>query len=506
MKHLSTLILFLGLASALMAQLPNGATAPNFKGKDLTGRTWELYDILESGRPVVMDVSATWCGPCWNYHNSNALKTLYQTQGPAGTGQVMVFFIEGDNATNTACLYGPTGCVGGTQGNWVANTPYPIIDDASISNAYDVGYFPTVYLICPDKKVKEVGQINAAALWSQAAPCVGNIPQHYATISDFQAGTVSTQLCGAQSGSPTIKLMNLGAVAITEAVVELKWNGTTVQTKSFSGNAQPFGLMDITFDPIVVNEVGTLSAEVVSVNNGNPNSQAATASVDFTTAPQKYSSDKVLIRVRTDANGKDIFWAAYDSQGNEIDRGGNEAVGPNGGGLYPNGSPTHPTAYGNNANIFDTITLPAGSGCFSLKVVDGVGNGLAFPGYIRLYDLATSQQFHATPATWNATTAASFAKLGSVGTKEVAGVSVTELFPNPTSNVLNVELTLASSVEVRPLITDAAGRIVYTETSANLPAGVQMMNIPVSALANGIYFLQLQTDRGTLTKRFVVAK
>jgi hypothetical protein len=72
--------------------------------------------------------------------------------------------------------------------------------------------------------------------------------------------------------------------------------------------------------------------------------------------------------------------------------------------------------------------------------------------------------------------------------------------------VLNVELTLASDVDVRPVITDAAGRIVYTETSANLPAGVQMMNIPVASLANGIYFLQLQTDRGTLTKRFVVAK
>ena len=65
---------------------------------------------------------------------------------------------------------------------------------------------------------------------------------------------------------------------------------------------------------------------------------------------------------------------------------------------------------------------------------------------------------------------------------------------------------MASAIEVRPVITDAAGRIVYTETSANLPAGVQMMNIPVTTLSNGIYFLQLQTDRGTLTKRFVVAK
>jgi hypothetical protein len=506
MKHVFTLAFFLGLTSALLAQLPNGATAPNFKGKDLNGRTWELYDILESGRPVVMDISATWCGPCWSYHNSNALKTLYNTQGPAGTGQVMVFFVEGDNATNTACLYGPTGCVGGTQGNWVANTPYPIIDDAAISNAYDVGYFPTVYLICPDKKVKEVGQINATALWNQAAPCVGNIPQHYATIADFQPGTVSTQLCGAQAGAPSVKLMNLGAVPITEAVVELKWKGATLQSKTFTGNTQPFGLMDVGFDPIVVNEIGTLSVEVVSVNGGNSNAQLATASIDFTAAPQKYSSDKILIRVRTDANGKDIFWAAYDNQGNEIDHGGNEAVGPNGGGLFPNGSPTHPTAYGNNVNVFDTITLPAGSTCFSLKVVDGAGNGLPLPGYVRLYDLTTSQQFHATPLSWNAYTAASFEKIGTVGTNEISGVSVSELFPNPTGDVLNVELTMASSIEIRPIITDAAGRIVYTETSVNLPAGVQMMNIPVTTLSNGIYFLQLQTERGMVTQRFVVAK
>ena len=66
MKRFLTLVVLVFSISALSAQLPNGATVPNFTAKDISGRVWDLYEILESGRPVVIDVSATWCGPCWS--------------------------------------------------------------------------------------------------------------------------------------------------------------------------------------------------------------------------------------------------------------------------------------------------------------------------------------------------------------------------------------------------------------------------------------------------------
>ncbi|MBK9193545.1 MAG: redoxin domain-containing protein [Flavobacteriales bacterium] len=80
-------------STAAMAQLPDGSICPDFTGTDLNGVTHNLYDYLDQGYTVVVDVSATWCGPCWNYHNTGALEDLYTTYGPGtAADKVMVLF------------------------------------------------------------------------------------------------------------------------------------------------------------------------------------------------------------------------------------------------------------------------------------------------------------------------------------------------------------------------------------------------------------------------------
>ena len=172
MKQILTIILITLLSfNNTQAQLPDGSVAPDFTFTDLDGVNHTLYNYLDDGYTVFVDFSAVWCGPCWGYHTSGALEDLYTHHGPLGapnvdpstTDDVMVIFVEGDGS-DLLCLQG-TGC--NTQGDWVTGTPYPImctgndlngnpINTTNPSNDYQIGFWPTVYRICPDRLTTEI--------------------------------------------------------------------------------------------------------------------------------------------------------------------------------------------------------------------------------------------------------------------------------------------------------------------------------------------------------------
>ena len=153
MQKVLAICLFFGAAFRLNAQLQEGSTAPDFTVQDINGNSYSLYAMMGANKAACLDFSATWCGPCWSFHQSGVLESVYNNL----SNETTVLFLESDWGTNTNCLYGPSGCVGGTQGNWVSGTPYPIADlslnnGPSVNNDYAISYYPTLYVISPDKR------------------------------------------------------------------------------------------------------------------------------------------------------------------------------------------------------------------------------------------------------------------------------------------------------------------------------------------------------------------
>lgn len=79
------------------------------------------------------------------------------------------------------------------------------------------------------------------------------------------------------------------------------------------------------------------------------------------------------------------------------------------------------------------------------------------------------------------------------------------VFPNPASNVVNLDIDLdQASDKVAIVITDIAGKIAYSETYYNFKSGTKTLNI--DNLPAGNYVLNMLTDKGYQTEKITVVK
>lgn len=166
MKKLFLCCFLWSLIGYSIAQLPNGSIAPDFTVTDVNGKSHNLYSYLDEGKSVFLDFFGAWCGPCWSHHQGGAFEDLYNIYGPNGTDEIMVIMVEVDARTNVNCLYGPSGCTYGTQGDWVTGTSHPLADDPSLNSLYNVNYFPTIYGVCPNKILTELGRMSTSGYYN----------------------------------------------------------------------------------------------------------------------------------------------------------------------------------------------------------------------------------------------------------------------------------------------------------------------------------------------------
>lgn len=86
----------------------------------------------------------------------------------------------------------------------------------------------------------------------------------------------------------------------------------------------------------------------------------------------------------------------------------------------------------------------------------------------------------------------------------ISGLTSVSLYPNPTSQQLNVVVDLSKQATVSYTVTNAIGEIMLASKGEERVAGVNTLNLNTASMANGIYFLTITAGTQRETKLFTV--
>jgi hypothetical protein len=90
-----------------------------------------------------------------------------------------------------------------------------------------------------------------------------------------------------------------------------------------------------------------------------------------------------------------------------------------------------------------------------------------------------------------------------VATKNILAETSVRIFPNPTTDFLNIMVDLAAVTnDLRITLTDITGKIVLRDNQSNIQQ--KTIQYDIKNLPTGIYFLTLITEKGQITKKVLI--
>ncbi len=306
----------------------------------------------------------------------------------------------------------------------------------------------------------------------------------YGEVEDYTINIVGN---AADTQAPSVPT-SLVASNITETTVDLSWTAST-------DNVGVTGY-DVYKDGTLLGSVTGSAAQVTGLVAGTSYSfyvKAKDAAENISNASNTVNVTTVAISTCTATTLSIIFdnypeetsWDIKDSTGNVVFSGGTYASQADG----------------------STLTIPncLDSGCYTFTMKDSYGDGMCCSYGNGSYTLTQDSNgtVLASGASFTSTDATNFC-VGSAGivsftgnlnpeTEESLNPEVT-IYPNPASNFVTVYLRDQKMKQY--LITNMMGQTVSQGKISN-------QKIDVSALENGVYFIQFSSDKKQITKRFI---
>ncbi len=91
--------------------------------------------------------------------------------------------------------------------------------------------------------------------------------------------------------------------------------------------------------------------------------------------------------------------------------------------------------------------------------------------------------------------------------RDIEGLTALQVAPNPVRDGLATLFVHAErDFEANLQVFDATGRQVYTQTGLNFANGESTVELPITGLQNGLYFVMLQSNEGRAVRKFTVLR
>ena len=293
-------------------------------------------------------------------------------------------------------------------------------------------------------------------------------------------GTATNPTCANINGTDlSITFKNYGSNVLSSVDIDYSINGGPTNTYGWTGQLLSAGtetvtIPNVSFSPLANNTVDFQLSNPNGVADQNPSNN--TSSTTFTSVGSA-SSGNATVQIITDAYGSETTWNLKNSAGTTV----------------ANGGPYNDlTSAGTTSQTHVNVMLDPND-CYTMTVNDSYGDGMNSgygAGEYTVTDVSGNIVASGGPFTTQEivyfSTGAATALKSINETKLIA-------YPNPAKDILNIEGDY-TSVD----IFDIFGKLVLSSELNK--------DINVSSLADGIYMLNINTEKGIQTQKITIKK
>ncbi|MBS1657958.1 MAG: T9SS type A sorting domain-containing protein [Bacteroidetes bacterium] len=292
--------------------------------------------------------------------------------------------------------------------------------------------------------------------------------------------------------NPLIVIRNDGAETLTSLRITYGVEGNTLSEYQWTGNLGFLDTAHVRLGAFFAPQNGNSHQFIVQVSepNGGVDENLLNDIVsNYINFPPEYPSH-VYFEFKTNNNSFENDYYLYDSDGNLV---------------------TSRTTSVDNTTYKDTITLA--DGCYTLRVTDTGEDGLSFwanpyqgSGYFRIRNADNGNMVKNFGSDFGGEIYSQFTVGYYVHAEELPQVTAPDLtvYPNPTDGEVWADLYLPVREEAQVLITDLAGRPVYSEDLHDVLSRGFIFDL--SDESPGLYLLQVRLKDQVLMRKILLAK